>query len=124
MPHPEPKLTLTVQTPYLIQLRTGPKTHEGRLARSHYLSLQPGNYINISAHEDAMVFRVRSVARYKTFKEMLLAHSVKAFLPGVEDVDEAVEVYRGFPGYAEGEEEVGVVAIEVTFMGNDREVSL
>jgi len=117
MPSPEPTLTLTVQPFYLTHLRTGLKTHEGRLARPHYLSLQPGNYVKISAHEDVSIFRVLSVRQYKTFKEMLLAHGVRAFLPGVEDVDEAVEVYRGFPGYAEGEEEVGVVAIEVVLVG-------
>jgi len=112
------KLTLTVQPSYLTHLRTGLKTHEGRLARPHYLSLQPGNYIKISAHEDASIFRVLSVTQYKTFREMLLAYGVKAFLPGVEDVDEAVEIYRGFPGYVEGEREMGVVAIEVMLVGH------
>lgn len=53
------------------------------------------------------------MTQHKTFREMLLAHGVKAFLPALEDADEAVEVYRGFPGYAEGETAVGVVAVEL-----------
>jgi len=127
MPPLEPTLTLTVQPIYLALLRSGEKTHEGRLARPKYLSLQPGNYIKIASagtqntklgeeHDDASIFQVHSVMQYETFREMLSGHGVQAFLPGLKDLDEGVEVYRAFPGYTEGEDELGVVAIEVTLV--------
>ena len=115
----KPSMHLTVQTPYLANLRSGLKSHEGRLARPQYLTLHPGDYIQICSvtikalEEDASIFEVRRITRYETFREMLLAHGVRAFLPEIEDVDEAVQVYRGFPGYAEGEVELGVVGIEL-----------
>jgi len=121
MPPPSASLTLKVQATYLTALRDGHKTHEGRLARPQYLALQPGNYLSIRSagaqDTDARTFQVRSVTFYKTFRDMLAAHGIAVFLPGVVDIEEAVEVYRGFPGYAEGEVEMGVVAVEVALVG-------
>ena len=119
------QLKLNVQAPYLDHLRSGAKTHEGRLAHARYLALKTGDLIEIRANQNALVehastvdssiFEVLNVTRYSTFREMLLAHGLQHFLPGneVEDVDAAVNVYRSFPGYADGERELGVVAIEV-----------
>lgn len=124
---PQPQLTLVVQAVYLEHLRSGLKTHEGRLARLRYLALKPGDLITVQASapsqassesEDAVdssLFRVRKVIQYKSFRDMLMTHGVGAFLPGrdEEDVEGAVDVYRAFPGYADGENEMGAVAIEI-----------
>lgn len=137
-----PKLTLDVQPQYLTALRSGLKTHEGRLARSRYLVLQPGDHIKIQTDPDfstksaatsadnqtqaqepqvgnSSIFKVQQVTKYKTFKDMLEAHGIKAFLPGrdEDDIQGAVDIYRSFPGYAEGEKEMGVVAIKVELAG-------
>lgn len=140
------KLTLTVQAPYLTQLRSGAKRYEGRLARPKYVALQPGDYIKIEADDessiedqdssiedpdsstedqdssiedqDSSIFQVKSVKQYATFRTMLNTHSVGAFLPDRDegDVDGAVDLYRGFPGYEKGEKKLGVVGIEVVLV--------
>lgn len=69
---------------------------------------------------------VVGVTLHASFREMLEAYSVGAVLPlllagEVEEegdvVARAVEVYRGFPGYREGEGVFGVCAIAVKAVG-------
>jgi ASC-1-like (ASCH) protein len=44
---------------------------------------------------------------------MLQDLGVENCLPGIKDVDAGVTLYHGFPGYAEKEQQFGVIAMEL-----------
>ncbi|XP_052172329.1 uncharacterized protein LOC127788256 isoform X2 [Diospyros lotus] len=85
---------LHVQEPFFSQFRDGLKTVEGRYAR--------GDYNSFDNSQD--------VHRYASFSEMLEAESLSKVLPGVETIEEGVQIYRKF--YSEEKERSnGVLAI-------------
>lgn len=49
---------------------------------------------------------------------MLRDLGVENLLPGVSDLKQAVDIYRSFPGYAEKEMMLGVVAMEIVPPGS------
>ncbi|GFY92770.1 RNA-binding ASCH domain protein [Actinidia rufa] len=60
-----------------------------------------------------LVLQVQDVHRYASFSEMLGAESLTKVLPGVETIEEGVQIYRKF--YSEEKERSnGVLAIVVT----------
>ncbi|KFY82617.1 hypothetical protein V498_08530 [Pseudogymnoascus sp. VKM F-4517 (FW-2822)] len=92
-------------------IRNGSKPVEGRMNEPKYAAIVADSKINLGNTLEAEVVEVR---RFKGFKEMLQAYGVEAFLPDFNgSLDEAVEVYRGFEGYREGEEEFGACAIKL-----------
>jgi len=62
--------------------------------------------------------RLRSVREYRSFEDMLRDFGVENLLPGVSDLKQAVDIYRSFPGYAEKEMMLGVVAMEIVLPGS------
>ncbi|KAI6695970.1 hypothetical protein NL676_023680 [Syzygium grande] len=108
------KFELHVQEPYFTQLRDGLKTIEGRCAHGNYkryiFSIVSGDLILFNK---CLVLEVQDVHWYASFLEMLGAESLSKVLPGVNSVDEGVQVYRKF--YAEEKEKSnGVLAIGVS----------
>ncbi|KAI8537436.1 hypothetical protein RHMOL_Rhmol09G0023600 [Rhododendron molle] len=60
-----------------------------------------------------LVLQVQDVRRYASFSEMLEAESLTKVLPGVQTIEEGVQIYRKF--YSEEKEKLnGVLAIGVT----------
>jgi len=112
---------IALRPEYLSFVRAGQKTVEGRLARPAYRSITAGQTLRFYSDADADVDAapvdvvVESVTLHATFRDMLEAYGVAAFLPAWEagDLDGAVELYRGFPGYRDGEGTWGACAIKV-----------
>jgi len=106
--------TIGLQEKYLTMMLAGTKIWEGRLNNAHYGSIQIGDrvtFVSPTRKLDAMINEKRE---FGSFREMLQDNGVEAFLPGDEkDLDGAVEVYRSFPGYRDGEEEFGAVAFKI-----------
>ncbi|KAE9600409.1 putative PUA-like domain-containing protein [Lupinus albus] len=101
---------LHVQEPFFSQLKDGLKTIEGRCATSKYSRIELGDLILINK---SMVFEVQGIRQYPTFSDMLEAERMEKVLPGVESVEEGLEVYRRF--YTEEKElENGVLAIIIS----------
>ncbi|KAM7465124.1 hypothetical protein LguiB_012686 [Lonicera macranthoides] len=101
---------LHVQEPFFSQLKDGLKTIEGRCAIGDYNRIGSGALILFNK---CLVLQVEDVHRYASFSEMLEAESLTKVLPGVETIEEGVQVYRKF--YSEEKERLnGVVAICVT----------
>ncbi|XP_009786150.1 uncharacterized protein LOC107774304 isoform X2 [Nicotiana tabacum] len=98
---------LHVQEPYFSLLRNGQKTIEGRCAVGHYNKIEPGAFILFNK---CLLLQVQDVHHYHSFREMLEAESLQELLPGVDTVEEGVQVYRKF--YPEEKERSnGVLAI-------------
>ncbi|KAH7834114.1 hypothetical protein Vadar_012830 [Vaccinium darrowii] len=101
---------LHVQEPFFSQLKDGVKTVEGRCAVGDYNRIVPGALILFNK---CLVLQVQDVHRYASFLEMLEAESLTKVLPGVQTIEEGVQIYRKF--YSEEKEKLnGVLAIGVT----------
>uniref|UniRef100_A0A7N0U077 ASCH domain-containing protein n=1 Tax=Kalanchoe fedtschenkoi TaxID=63787 RepID=A0A7N0U077_KALFE len=100
---------LHVQEPFFSYLKDGLKVVEGRCARGDYNRMGPGAYLLLN---QCVMLEVQGVHRYDSFSEMLGSEGLSRVLPGVQTVEEGVQVYRRF--YTETEEKsFGVLAIQV-----------
>jgi len=109
---------IALRPEYLSLVRAGQKTVEGRLARPAYRAITAWQTLRFHNDADDLDVDVESVTLHATFRDMLQAYGVAAFLPAWEpgDLDGAVELYRGFPGYRDGEGTWGACAIKVVVM--------
>ncbi|XP_030459263.1 uncharacterized protein LOC115679721 isoform X2 [Syzygium oleosum] len=114
------KFELHAQEPYFTQLRDGLKTIEGRCAHGNYKRIVSADLILFNK---CLVLEVQDVHWYASFFEMLGAESLSKVLPGVNSVDEGVQVYRKF--YTEEKEKSnGVLAIGVSRLVDQPYISL
>ncbi|KAL2529991.1 RNA-binding ASCH domain protein [Forsythia ovata] len=98
---------LHVQEPFFSQLSDGLKTIEGRCAVGHYNRIKSGDILLLNK---CMMLQVQDIHQYASFHEMLEAESLAKVLPGVENIEEGVQIYRNF--YSEEKERLnGVLAI-------------
>ncbi|KAG7575826.1 ASCH domain [Arabidopsis thaliana x Arabidopsis arenosa] len=105
---------LHVQEPYFTQLKDGRKTVEGRCAVGDYMRISSGDFILFNK---CLLLEVQDVHHYTSFSEMLRMEGLAKVLPGVESIEEGVQVYRNF--YSEEKERMnGVVAIRVAKPAN------
>ncbi|XVF37653.1 hypothetical protein REPUB_Repub20aG0028200 [Reevesia pubescens] len=98
---------LHVQEPFFTQLKDGLKTVEGRCAVGDYNRIASGALLLFNK---CLILEVQDVHRYSSFFEMLEAESLQKVLPGVETIDEGIQVYRKFYS-KEKEMSYGVLAI-------------
>ncbi|KAI4324339.1 hypothetical protein L6164_023886 [Bauhinia variegata] len=101
---------LHVQEPFFSQLKDGLKTIEGRCAGVKFGSIESGNLI---LSNKSVLLEVQGTRWYPTFSDMLEVEDIAKVLPGVENVEEGVKVYRRFYS-EEKEQENGVLAIIVS----------
>lgn len=100
--------------PYFTLLKNGQKTIEGRLRKGKYTKIKPGDYIEVYNPEETAKIdvKVKRVARYSSFRELLTQEPVRMLLPNVKTLDQAINVYRSFYT-SQQEKQFGVVSIEV-----------
>ncbi|CAH9101411.1 unnamed protein product [Cuscuta europaea] len=98
---------LHVQEPFFSHLKSGEKTIEGRCATDHYKKIEVGASILFNK---CLLLQVQDLHYYASFREMLEAEPLYKVLPGVETIEEGIQVYRNF--YSEEKEmSNGVLAI-------------
>lgn len=101
-----------VREPWFSFIKKGVKTVEGRLDGGKFKGIKKGDIVTWTNDEKHVDTVVTDVVRYDSFKDMLKEETVDATLPGIERIDDGVEVYRKF--YSEEKEmEKGVLAIKV-----------
>ncbi|KAI3700334.1 hypothetical protein L2E82_44960 [Cichorium intybus] len=98
---------LHVQEPFFSQIKDGQKTIEGRCAGGDYNRIESGSLILFNK---CLLLQVHDVHCYGSFFDMLSTEDLAKVLPGVETVEEGVQIYRRF--YSEEKEKSnGVLAI-------------
>ncbi|XP_026443740.1 uncharacterized protein LOC113343847 isoform X1 [Papaver somniferum] len=101
---------IDVQEPFFTQLRVGRKTIEGRCAVGDYNRIGPGSLLLFNR---CLILGVQDVRRHPSFAELLKTESLEKVLPGVDTIEEGVQIYRNF--YTEEKEKSnGVHAICVS----------
>ncbi|KAK1265974.1 hypothetical protein QJS04_geneDACA015551 [Acorus gramineus] len=99
-----------VQEPYFSLLKDQRKTIEGRCAVGDYNRIAAGSVLLVNK---CMLLEVQHVKKYDSFFEMLEVENLNNVLPGIESIDEGVQIYRKF--YMEEKEKSnGVLAICVS----------
>lgn len=113
--HAEPR-KMTIKNFYFKKIVSGEKTIEGRLNRGFFKRVQEGEFIefiNSSNRSESVVVQIFAKRIYRTFRQMLEHEGVEYCLPGVYSVEHGSKIYARLPGYAQGERESGVVALEI-----------
>jgi|SRR3989339_702306 len=108
-------LCLELQDQYFHAIVSGMKTVEGRLNSPKFKDLQVGMHISFRSQvmQQTIICLIEEISRYKSFKDMLLAQGVGNMLPGVVNIEQAVDVYESFPGYKDKVILLGAVAIKI-----------
>merc|ERR1712032_26338 len=107
------KRTFRMQQQFLDLIKAGKKRWEGRLHTGAAVGVSMGCSVRFSSTEEDLEMKVRSVRNYRSFAHMLEDLGVHTCLPGVSTVKEGVAIYHSFPGYADKECKLGVVAMEL-----------
>lgn len=103
-----------VQQAYFAHIAQGRKTAEGRIAKSKYRSLKPGQSISFSPNEDSskvLNATVMETVVYDTFQQMLEQEGLSNMLPGVDSIEEGVRIYSSFGTYSEDVKKHGCVSV-------------
>lgn len=114
---------LNVQEPWFSKIKQGRKTIEGRLCSEKIASIRKGDFLTIGLSQtnsdnekNNLVNLVRAivkdVVKYPSFDKYLSQEGLKATLPGVQTIQEGVNIYRKF--YPEDKEKkLGICAIHL-----------
>ncbi len=101
---------LWVREPYLEQILAGRKTVEVRVAYTNIARLEPGDILRLN---DRHPVRIRRIARYRSFEELLAQEEPRAIAP---DLDRAALLAALRELYPPEKEALGVVALEVELL--------
>jgi len=109
---------VTLKRMYIQMIQQGTKTWEGRIYSGmfqHFCVNDEVRFFYQQNPRDDVVCTVKQVKVYKTFQEMLQDGGVQRYLPDMkdEDVDGAVKIYHGIPGYQQRAHQNGVVGIKL-----------
>ena len=103
--------------PWLSHIASGRKQIEGRLRRSIFATLQPGDSVTWFDGDKRVRTRIEGARGYPTFRAMLEAEGLGNVLPepGIDTIEDGVAVYRQY--FTEEEErEFGVLAVLVSLI--------
>jgi ASC-1-like (ASCH) protein len=101
---------LHVQNIWYDKIDSGEKRWEGRLNNANVKYIKVGDMIEfVSEHRQPLKLIVASILHFSDFEKMLEGEGLQLLLPGVSSMEEGLNIYRGFPGYREGEREFGAV---------------
>ena len=105
-------IKISVKNPWFSFIKEGKKNVEGRLKKGKFLNLKKGEKILITNNDEEIEFEIIDIFEYRTFREMLEQEGLNNVLPGINDINDGVSIYRQF--YSEKDEiEKGVLAIKI-----------
>jgi len=93
----------------------GSKKAEGRIASDYVRKFKVGEELLLQASGEFVVVEMTYLNFYKTFEEMLDTEGFKNMIPMAESFEEALNVYRSFPG-SERVKSMGCCAIGIKYL--------
>jgi ASC-1-like (ASCH) protein len=109
-----PTQPLHVQNMWYDKIESGQKRWEGRLNDGSVKHIEVDDVIEFSSEDrHPLKLKVISILHYPNFEKMLEGDGLPRMLPGIGSLQEGLEIYRGFPGYREGERVFGAVIFEL-----------
>ena len=70
-------------------------------------------FTEVETRTNFILCRVTKIKKYKSFYEMLTSVGYKLCIPNANNIEEAENIYKQFPGYTEGQNVYGVAAIYI-----------
>jgi ASC-1-like (ASCH) protein len=111
---PAPRSTsCPIMKKYLTYIQQGRKTVEGRINSGMFARLRVGETLVFMNQDLRVPCKITKINQYATFADMLRNDGVPACLPDVTDLNQAIDIYRKIPGYAQKEAQFGVLAIHI-----------
>ncbi len=106
------KRQLNIRKPYLELIAKGIKTVEVRVGYPSMRKIRPGQDLEFISGDDAVMTRVKRVAEYSSFEDMLAQENPLSIGGELgESKDELLPVIRSI--YPPEKEQLGVLAIEI-----------
>ena len=88
--------TKTVQEPWFTLIKLGLKTVEGRLNKGSFSNMKKGDtiiFVNNDFGIRKIKIRIKEIIYYNTFKEYLLMEKLISCLPGIDTINDGINVY-------------------------------
>ena len=110
---------MPIQNEYLLAIKSGSKTVEGRLGTATAKKIKENDIINFQCGALNEKCLVTSIRNYKTFADMLDAEGLQKMLPGCDSIENGVKIYHRFPYYKRDEKEKGAVAFSIEVVSDE-----
>ena len=121
--------SFNVSDPWFSLIQAGTKSVEGRLAKSRFAEIQPGEIIRWTNEEQKtksgkpqlreVMTKVSAVVYYPDFEKYLSTERLKNCLPGVRTIKDGIAVYHKF--YPKEErQKYKVMAIRLDLISGDK----
>jgi len=104
---------ITLQEKYLQMIINGQKNKEGRTNIDLFKKIETGEIIrffNPNTKSDVFV-EVVDKNHFPSFKQMLVEGGINNYLPNINGLKEAIEIYHSIPNYREREKNLGVLGL-------------
>lgn len=108
-------MTNTPGLPLFRCIAEGSKKAEGRIASEYVRSFKVGEELLLKSSEEYVVCKISYLNFYKIFEDMLISEGFKNMIPFAKDFEEAVDIYKKFPG-SERVATMGCCAIGVKYL--------
>ena len=106
-------LTAHIAEPWFSRIKEGRKELEGRLKRFDFEIISTGDLIEFyNTDGETCVVRVINITSYDTFTALLESGGLEKALPGVNTIEEGLQVYREFYGHQD-EVKYGVIGLHI-----------
>lgn len=117
-------IQIGINSDILVDIISGRKTIEGRLAKGKFLTVKPGDIMSIRedfyvdgiiarSKEDAAMVQVESIQKYPSFREMLHDVGFEVVIPSATNLNGAAKEYALYYS-SEDEAQYGVLGISFT----------
>lgn len=103
----------TLKGVYVDAIRSGKKTHEGRVATQFFDGYVPGRIITWAAGPNKVTTKIITREKFKSFEDMIDKVGFKNLVPEAVSRDVAVKLYHSIPGYTDKARRFGVLALGV-----------
>ncbi len=104
------------EEPWFTKIKQGIKTVEGRKFSNKFASLKSGEILKFCCANDSFLTQVIKVVPYKSLDDYLHSEGITRLLPGIENFQEALEVFLGFNTNEELDAVGGFLAIHIKVM--------
>ncbi len=92
------EIDMWVDQPWFDYLVSGKKPVEGRKASPTWAEVKKGDVLKMQIEEDGKIkcakLKVDAVHEYLSLEDYLLGEGIEKCLPGIETLEEAVEIYK------------------------------
>lgn len=114
-----PPRNIALRDIFIYHIKAGRKTIEGRCGSPKFSEIKENDVVRFFSEENPatdVVCRIERIARYSTFRQMLMAESVARCIPDAATIEDGLALYMSIPEYPEKEKMFGVVAFHLAVL--------